>query len=172
MIPMQLPGQLPGQPPRQRSLESRSLWLHGDPQACRDSAADVRALGVVLDEVAGQLLAHRDLDGSGRWAAAYGARCRQGVDLADDLVARCRAVAAALLDAAGLLDRAAADLDEVRRRAGAHGLLEDNRLAAPAPDAARADWDAWRHCDELVTSVRSAEREARHGLERALEVTA
>ena len=161
-------GQLPGQ----RSLEARSPWLHGDPQACSDSGADVRALGEVLDEVAAQLLVHRDLDGSGRWAAAYGARCRQGVDLADDLVTRCRAVAAALLDAARLLDRAAVDLDEVRGRAGAHGLLEDDRLVAPAPDAARADWDAGRHCDELVTSVRSAEREARHGLERALEVTA
>ena len=94
---------------------------------------------MVLDEVAAYLLAHRDLDGSGRWVAAYGARCRQGVDLADDLVARCRAVVAALVDAARLLDRAAVDLDEVRGRAGAHGLLGGNRLVAPAPDAARAD---------------------------------
>jgi hypothetical protein len=155
-----------------RCLESRSLTLRGDPQACRDAATDVRALELVLTDVATDLLAHRDLDGSGRWATAYGARCRQGVDLTDELVTRCRAVVAALHDGADLLDQATVDLDETRGLAGGHGLLVGNRLVVPAPDAPRTTWDAWRRCDELVTAVRRAERAARHGLERALELPA
>jgi hypothetical protein len=150
----------------QRGLESRSLTLRGDPRACRDAATDVRALELVLTDVSA------DLHAAGRWASAYGSRCRQGVDLTDALVARCRAVVAALRDGADLLDRAMVDLDETRGLAGGHGLLDGDRLVAPAPDAPRVTWDAWRRCDELVTSVRRAERAARHGLERALTVPA
>ncbi len=80
-----------------RGLESRSLTLRGDPESCRVSAVDVRALAAVTEEVAAYLLSRRDLDdGSGRWAAAYGARCRRAIDLADELAGRCRDVATAL----------------------------------------------------------------------------
>lgn len=159
--------------PGVRGLESRSLTLRGDPGACRDSAVDVQALAVVVEEVAAYLLTHRDLDGSaaGRWASAYGGQCRRGVDLADVLATRCRAVVGALVAAADLLDGATHDLADVRGLAADHGLLLGNRLVPPPPTDPAPTWEAWRRADALVTSVRGAERAARHGVERALEVS-
>ncbi len=153
----------------ERGLESRSLTLRGDPDSCRASAADVRALRAVTEEVAAYLLSRRDLDdGSGRWAAAYGARCRRLIDVADELAGRCRDVATALDAAADLLDGAERDLAETRDVAAEHQLLAGNRLMPPCPGSTAAVWAAWRHADELVTRVRTAEREARHGVERSL----
>lgn len=155
-----------------RGLESRSLTLRGDPESCRASAAELRALAAVTEEVAAYLLSRRDLDdGSGRWAAAYGARCRRAIDLADELAGRCRDVVTALHSAADLLDAAERDLRETRDLAAEHELLTGNRLLPPSPGSSAAVWAAWRRADELVSDVRAAEREARHGVERALETT-
>ena len=152
-----------------RGLESRSLTLRGDPESCRISAADVRALAAVTDEAAAYLLSHRNLDdGSGRWASAYGVRCRRAIDLADELAARCRDVVTALHAAADLLDGAERDLAETRELAAQHQLLAGNRLLPPCSGSTAAVWAAWRRADELVTGVRTAERQARNGVERAL----
>ena len=52
--------------------------------------------------------------------------------------------------------------------AAEHELLSGNRLLPPSPGSTAAVWSAWRHADGLVTAVRTAERDARHGVERAL----
>jgi hypothetical protein len=149
-----------------RGTDPRSLIGRGDPESCRLSAADLRALAEATTDTTAFLRRQIALDLRGRWALAYGTQCRLAVDEASALGDRCRALAEALGTAADLLDRAHGVLEQATGLAAEHGLVVAGRLVPPAA-ADSGQWEPWRAAADLVTRARRLEREARRTWEAA-----